>query len=189
LAFVAAAVTSAIIANNALDAYDQNTSVFDQGISGKGVQAAAKSVATDTAITAGAAVSAGGLGVVGSKILGNAKNVGAQIFPNLAPREAIGYANTFSSSAIYKVQYSGRLNYVVKENGQLVIGRTGHTSLSKGGNVLAADEARFVKGELRSINNASGHYKPSGSSAKNEAEAAFQKAGFNAIGKYTEKKF
>jgi RHS repeat-associated protein len=72
LAFVAAAVTSAIIANNALNAYDQNTSVFDQGISGKGVQAAAKSVATDTAIVAGSAVVGGGVSVLGKKILGSA---------------------------------------------------------------------------------------------------------------------
>ena len=111
----------------------------------------------------------------------------AKSFRNLAPAEAIGDAITFPASQITKVSYSGRLNYIVKESGELVIGRTGHTSLSGGANVLAAGEARFANGELRSLNNASGHYEPSGSSARNTAESAFQRAGFDSEGKYVEK--
>ena len=72
LAFVAAVVTTGIITNNALNAYDQNTSVFDEGISGRGVNAAAASVATDTAIAAGAVAIGGGLSVLEASALGNA---------------------------------------------------------------------------------------------------------------------
>lgn len=128
---------------------------------------------------------------VGSNIPNSGTSVAnsAKSFRNLAPGEPIGYAKTFPVSQIPKVSYSGRLNYVVMESGTLVIGRTGHTSLSGGGNVLAAGEARFVNGELRSLNNASGHYKPSGLGTQNAAESAFQRAGFESLGKYVEKKF
>lgn len=78
---------------------------------------------------------------------------------------------------------------MVKESGELVIGRTPHTSLSRGADVLAAGEARFVNGALRSIDNASGHYRPSGAAAQSAAEAAFGRAGFDAAGKYIERSF
>jgi RHS repeat-associated protein len=68
-AFVAAAVTTGIITNNALNAYDQNTSVFDEGISGRGVNAAAASVATDTAIAAGAVAIGAGLSVLEASVV------------------------------------------------------------------------------------------------------------------------
>ena len=55
--------------------------------------------------------------------------------------------------------------------------------------VLAAGEAKFVNGYLRYIDNFSGHYKPSGISAQNAAEAAFNRAGLDATGKYIERAF
>ncbi len=58
-----------------------------------------------------------------------------------------------------------------------------------GVNVLAAGEARFVNGAVKWLNNKSGHYKPSGLSAQNAAESAFQKAGFDSTGKYIENGF
>jgi hypothetical protein len=107
-------------------------------------------------------------------------------FRNLAPTDTIGNALTFPVRQIAKTSYSGKLNYIVSDTGNLVIGRSGHTSLSGGADVLAAGEAKFVNGELRSLNNASGHYQPSGASAQNAAESAFQQAGFDSIGKYLE---
>lgn len=41
-----------------------------------------------------------------------------------------------------------------------------------------------MNGALRSMENASGHYKPTGDSAKRAAEEAFNKAGFDAAEKY-----
>jgi hypothetical protein len=110
----------------------------------------------------------------------------AQLFRNLAPAEAIGAAVLFPASQIQKVAYSGTLNYVVTASGNLIVRRTGRTSLAGGAAVLAAGEARFVNGALRSVNNASGHYRPSGASARSAAEAAFGRAGFDASGKYVE---
>jgi len=114
---------------------------------------------------------------------------GQALFKNLAPADEIAPPTLFPASQIQKVGYSGRLNYVVTESGELVIGRTGHTSLSQGADVLAAGEARFVNGSLRSLDNASGHYQTSGMAARSAAESAFQKAGFDAAGKYTERSF
>ena len=42
----------------------------------------------------------------------------------------------------------------------------------------AAGEGRIVNGEVKFIDNNSGHYKPSGYSAKDAAETAFRNAGF-----------
>lgn len=61
--------------------------------------------------------------------------------------------------------------------------------LSLGADVMAAGEVRFVNGAVRSIDNASGHYRPTGASARQAAEAAFGRSGFDAVGKYSEKVF
>jgi hypothetical protein len=44
-----------------------------------------------------------------------------------------------------------------------------------------------VNGELKYIDNASGHYQPSGQSAQRAAEKAFQDLGLDTAGKYVEK--
>ena len=106
------------------------------------------------------------------------------LFRNLAPEDPIVYTRSFPVKQIQNVSYSGRLNYVVTENGALIVGRGPHTSLSGGSAVRAAGQARFVNGNLRSLNNASGHYKPSGIHAQRAAEDAFRRAGFDAVGKY-----
>jgi filamentous hemagglutinin len=92
------------------------------------------------------------------------------------------------SLLIKEVAYSGRLNYVVKPSGEVVIGRGGHSLLSSGGDVLAAGEVRFANGTVKALNNASGHYQPNGESARKAAESAFESAGFPAAGKYKETK-
>jgi hypothetical protein len=53
----------------------------------------------------------------------------------------------------------------------------GHIDLSNGAPVQAAGEFKVVGGEIRSINNASGHYKPAGPEAQAAAENAFRTAG------------
>ncbi len=70
---------------------------------------------------------------------------------------------------------SGRFNYTVLDDGSLVVAnrRYGHIDLANGGDVLAAGEVHIVNGQIRSINNASGHYQPSGSAAQSAAENAF----------------
>ena len=103
--------------------------------------------------------------------------------------DEVGQAVLFSASQIIKSDFSGRRNFVVLESGELVIGKTGHLSLSQGANILSAGEVEFVKGGLKSINNASGHFKPFGQSAANAAESAFGNAGFDAAGKYIEEAF
>jgi hypothetical protein len=109
--------------------------------------------------------------------------------PILVQRVVSCFPDRRPAKQIQKVRYSGLLNYVVTRSGALVTGRTIHPTLSGGADVLAAGEARFVNGALRSINNASGHYRPSGASAQAAAEAAFGRAGFDAAGKYTEGNF
>jgi filamentous hemagglutinin len=88
---------------------------------------------------------------------------------------------------------TGRFNYVVTEAGKLVVGRTdsqivggGHIDLAGGKPVQAAGEVLIVKGKVLKVNNASGHYRPRGVSARVAAEKAFRDAGFDATGKYTE---
>jgi hypothetical protein len=110
-------------------------------------------------------------------------------FSNQAPNDPILTPNLFSATQIQSTQYTGTLNYVVTESGQLIIGRSGHISLSQGADVLAAGEVKFINGEVKYINNSSGHYQPSGASAQAQAEAAFNHAGFNGTGKYNERSF
>lgn len=76
---------------------------------------------------------------------------------------------------------SGRFNYVVGADGLLVIAnrRYGHIDLADGGDVLAAGEIHVVYGEVRSINNGSGHYQPSGPSAQAAAEDGFDASGLS----------
>jgi hypothetical protein len=114
---------------------------------------------------------------------------GGQLFRNLAPADRIAAPNVFPSAQIRDIAYSGRMEYVVLESGQLVLGKSGHINLAAGAAVRAAGEARFAKGELRSIDNVSGHYRPSGQGAQDAAIAAFERAGFNAAGRYREKEF
>jgi RHS repeat-associated protein len=110
----------------------------------------------------------------------------AQSFRNLAPADVVEPPRLFPAAQVQVVNYSGRLNHVVTESGELVIGRSGHASLAMGSNVLTAGEVRFVDGMVRSLNNASGHYQPSGLAAQSAAVSAFTRAGFDVMGKYME---
>jgi filamentous hemagglutinin len=90
-------------------------------------------------------------------------------------------------------QGTGRYNYVVLQDGQLVIGRKfnevggGHIDLANGKPVVAAGEVKILSGKVKYIDNTSGHYEPSGQAAQAAAEEAFSKKGFDVAGKYIEK--
>jgi hypothetical protein len=88
---------------------------------------------------------------------------------------------------------SQRLNYVVTEDGELVVGRIrnevggGHIDLAGGRPVQAAGEFKVLRGgDIRYVDNSSGHYLPQGPEARAAAEAAFREAGFGEI-PYVEK--
>lgn len=53
--------------------------------------------------------------------------------------------------------------------------------------VTAAGQVKIVRGEIKYLDNASGHYEPFGINAQNAAETAFTQRGFDVTGKYVEK--
>jgi hypothetical protein len=92
--------------------------------------------------------------------------------------------------------FEGRtLNYVVTEGDNLIIGRIakqpggGHIDLAGGAPVKAAGEVVIRNGEIKYLDNASGHYLPTGRAAQEAAERAFTEAGFDPKGKYIAKFF
>lgn len=112
----------------------------------------------------------------------------SRVFANLAPEDAVRPRGFQSINPISLGSASGRYNYVVDSDGRLVLGnrRYGHIDLANGADVRAAGEVR-VNGEVVSINNASGHYQPSGSSAQAAAEKAFGSSGLRVrSGAYSE---
>ncbi|MCP2041505.1 hypothetical protein L1281_002107 [Neisseria sp. HSC-16F19] len=113
-------------------------------------------------------------------------------FHNKFPDHPLGIPQTYTISQLKNK--TGRLNYIVSVDGNLVIGRKnnhsiggGHIDLAKGQPVVAAGEVKFVNGKVVSIDNSSGHYEPHGISAKNAAIKAFEKSGFDVNDKYYEK--
>jgi hypothetical protein len=74
--------------------------------------------------------------------------------------------------------------YVVREDGSLVIAPKpsdfsyGHVDLARGQNVLAAGEGKVLWGQVKYIDNASGHYLPQGAIAEAAAMKAFSDYGF-----------
>lgn len=115
-------------------------------------------------------------------------------FSNQFPTHEIGVPiQKFSPSQVSSKNFSRRLNYVVTEDGQLVLGRQardiggGHIDLAGGNQVLAAGEVKIVNGKIQYVDNSSGHYLPTGQSAQDAAISAFERAGLNAGSKYIEK--
>lgn len=114
-------------------------------------------------------------------------------FANKFPEHEVGPPVQIIKPSNYKTK-SGRFNYVVTGEGELIIGKIeqgtvggGHIDLAGGRDVLAAGEVKLVRGEVRYIDNSSGHYAPTGASAQQAAEAAFERAGLKVEGKYVEK--
>jgi hypothetical protein len=76
---------------------------------------------------------------------------------------------------------NGTFDFVVTNEGQLIIGR-GHFSLSNGAEtVRAAGQLSLYKGKVTNINNGSGHYQPSIEQAK-EFGNVLKDAGVNVSG-------
>ncbi|MFI9388576.1 RHS repeat-associated core domain-containing protein [Kutzneria sp. NPDC052558] len=110
------------------------------------------------------------------------------VFSNLYPEDTGGWTRVINiGNALVR---TGNYQYVVLTDGTLLLGKgDGHIALTKGADVSAAGEVRIKSGRIREINNLSGHYKPYGSNAEASAVDAFNKAGFDATGKYVEHKF
>ncbi len=84
---------------------------------------------------------------------------------------------------------SGNFNYVVTAEDSLIVGRSGHTSLAGGLDVQAAGEVQLFNGNIKWIDNMSGHYQPSGPGLSNVAEGAFNNIGMDAKGKFVYRAF
>ena len=119
---------------------------------------------------------------------------GGGLFANKFPSHEIGPPiQTFTAQQARRSSFSRKLNYVVTEAGELRLGRIkndvggGHIDLAGGAPVQAAGEVKIVDGQIRMIDNSSGHYLPSGAGAQAAAETAFQNAGFSTAGTYVEK--
>ena len=73
---------------------------------------------------------------------------------SLMGRYVNGFLEVYGSA-----QVAGKWDYVVKVDGEILIGRK-HSFMSQGLDVLAAGEVKFSNGKLVDINNLSGHYIP-----------------------------
>jgi len=119
------------------------------------------------------------------------ENIAPKLFENKFPGHSIERANLIPLSQLKSI--NGTFNYVVNEYGKLIVGRAsklpggGHVDLSGGGFVQAAGEFKVIDGQIKYIDNASGHYLPVGRSAQLVAENAFRNLGFNIAGVYVEK--
>lgn len=115
--------------------------------------------------------------------LGNSSTMPEKIlFGNKFPLDAIGDPKIVPTQALKTM--SGNLNYVILEDGSLVVGKSPHTSLTNNTSVQAAGEIQLYNGNVKWLDNASGHYQPTGSQIQGIAESAFEGIGLNATGKF-----
>jgi len=136
------------------------------------------------------------LGTVGSKKLPKSLFGSGDIpkkFSNKFPSHEIGIPKTIPLDKLKDV--NGKFNYVVKEDGKLIVGREfntpggGHIDLAGGDNVISAGQVKVVNGEIKYIDNASGHYEPTGDGAQTAASRAFKQLGFDVDNKFIEKQW
>lgn len=104
------------------------------------------------------------------------------LFGNKFPGHEIDTPKIVPNERLQNV--SGKFNYVVKEDGSLVVGKTGHTSLTGGAPAQAAGEIKIVNGSVKSVDNASGHFQPVGVTIESITENAFKNIGIDTSGKY-----
>jgi filamentous hemagglutinin len=104
------------------------------------------------------------------------------LFSNLYPDDPIGDPKFVPLNRLSGI--SGNFNYVVTEDGSLIVGRSGHTSLTGGADVQSAGEVQLLNGDIRWIDNSSGHYQPFGPTLQPVTENAFNNAGLNATGTF-----
>ncbi|WP_163505155.1 LamG-like jellyroll fold domain-containing protein [Fodinicola acaciae] len=110
-----------------------------------------------------------------------------RVFENTIPSDRPGFAKTFTPKTLQR--RSGKFGYVVKQDGQLLLGRLtdGHVSIAGGDAVMAAGEVHLRSGRILEINNASGHYRPYGQYQQSAAESAFRDAGWEVTNQYVER--
>ena len=115
-------------------------------------------------------------------------------FPNEYPNGIIpAHSSVRRPSQLLRMR-GGMLDYVVLEDGTLVMGilspNEGHANLAGGARVRAAGQIRVSGGRIIEVDNASGHYLPVGPNAQNSAVEALQREGFT-VGNdhYVEKAF
>ncbi len=122
-----------------------------------------------------------------------------------ASNEAVTFSNRFPEDAVQlrpvptltpeqALRMPKNVLYVVREDGGLVVAPRpkdfsyGHVDLARGEKVLAAGEGKILWGEVKFIDNASGHYLPQGPAAQSAAVKAFADYGFKVpSGAYQEK--
>jgi filamentous hemagglutinin len=117
--------------------------------------------------------------VVGANTAGSAERI---LFGNKFPLDPIADPKIVPTQALKNM--SGNLNYVVLEDGSLVVGKSPHTSLTNNTSVQAAGEIQLYNGKVKWLDNASGHYQPIGAPIQGIAESAFNKIGLDATGKF-----
>ncbi|MFJ6769917.1 polymorphic toxin-type HINT domain-containing protein, partial [Kitasatospora sp. NPDC091257] len=102
-------------------------------------------------------------------------------FSNLEPNDPVHPMTPMSLGSLQGA--TGKFIYVVMPGGELRVtrlgGQYGHIDLAQGADVVAAGEFKMYSGRLKEMDNRSGHYQPSGDSARNAAEEAFRGAGFD----------
>lgn len=106
-----------------------------------------------------------------------------QLFESQFPNEpAPPHTDIVRVSALLKVRGAKWFDYVVLENGTLVIGERsvgqGHANLALGQKVQAGGQVQVSGGSIIEIDNASGHYLPQGPNARIAALKAFRGHGF-----------
>lgn len=104
------------------------------------------------------------------------------LFENKFPLDKIGDPKIVPPQALKNM--SGNLNCVVLEDGSLVVGKSPHTSLTNNNSVQAAGEIQLYNGKVKWLDNASGHYQPTGPHIQGIAESAFGNLGMDAAGKF-----
>jgi len=120
-------------------------------------------------------------------------NSKSTVFTNKFPEHEIGVPKTIPTEKLKDI--NGKFNFVVKEDGRLVVGRKfkepggGHIDLSNGNPVLSAGQVKVVGGEIKFIDNSSGHFQPVGQNAQISAENAFKQLGFDVQNKFIQKQW
>jgi filamentous hemagglutinin len=115
------------------------------------------------------------------------------LFFNQFPDHEVYNSQTISLAQLKNI--NGKWNYVINSDEKLIVGKSGqfpgggHIDLSNGQPIKAAGEVKIVNGQLKYIDNSSGHYLPSGLSARQIAEETFSKLGLDTLNKYIEKEW
>lgn len=175
---------------------DQNIASQAPGYSGQGTEVATGTPGHNTGQAIPPVISTGNQNPVPPQtvedIIVHNEAAKPPVFQNLYPEDKPNPANVIPNERLHSITQTG-LAYVVLEDGTVVVGRNnenqGHIDLSRGKPVLAAGEVSIINGEIKYIDNYSGHYRPAGAAAQRAAEDAFSSLGFDVNGKYVERKF